>query len=980
MKKTLTLLLIMLLVCFAVAGCFGNNEQNETTTAAATTTVVPEKTGGPEAVAREQLFIYLDGVAIKEAGFAYADIESAMKDITIGGTAYYGAAVSDLAKGVDMSAVKGVFFEATDGYISYAPDASKTYVGAFTKNGDAYASVEVDGKNLYTGIIDGAFPCDGINKVYLVTTAADWNVDIQVDGKSVGSLNMEDFMFKTPMADGRVATGLFDGSFMYAGGGSTYEGKFLGFGYDQMIAKLTAKNIALPKTIADMEVYGTVQGKDGKNSEYNFRVDHEKYFGKISFFAMYDGKTYNDIAGAKVGLTAFINTSGLRWMTSNVTALNFITGEEPAAPTTAAPAEPTTVVTPEPATPATPADTAREPLYVYLDGVALNEAGFAYADIKAAMKDITVGEANYYAATVADIAKGVDYSTIKGVFFESTDGFISYGPDPAKVYIGAFAKKDKGYESIQYEGKELYAGLIEGGISSEGVNKVYLVTTAADWSVDIQVNGKSIGALTMTDYMHKTPMPEGGRAATGLYDGSFMYAGGGSTYEGKFLGFGYDQMVAKLIGKKMVIPENVIEMEVYGTVQGKDGKNTEYSTRVDHDKYFGLISFFAMFDGKTYNDIAGAPVGLTAFINTSGLRWMTSNVTALNFITGEEPAAPAPAEPTAPAPAEPTAPAPAEPTAPAPAEPTAPAPAEPTAPAPAEPTAPAPAEPVAPAAPEAVVREALMIYLDGVAVNEAGFAYADIEAAMKDITVGDASYYGAAVADLAIGVDMTTVKSLFFESADGFISVATDASKAYLGAFAKNDKGYSSIQYEDKNLYAGVIDGGMTSEGVNKVYLTTTSADWSVEIQVDGQSVGKLIMADFMKKTPMPEGGRVNTGYFDGSFMYAGGASTYEGKFLGFGYDQLVAKLGALKMTIPTNIAELEVYGIVQGKEGKNTEYKTAVDNEKYFGNLSFYAMMDGKTYNDIAGAPIGLSAFINESGLRWMTSNVTVLNFITAK
>jgi len=135
-----------------------------------------------------------------------------------------------------------------------------------------------------------------------------------------------------------------------------------------------------------------------------------------------------------------------------------------------------------------------------------------------------------------------------------------------------------------------------------------------------------------------------------------------------------------------------------------------------------------------------------------------------------------------------------------------------------------------------------------------------------------------------------------------------------------------------------------------------------------------------MKKTPMPEGGRVNTGYFDGSFMYAGGASTYEGKFLGFGYDQLVAKLGALKMTIPANVAELEVYGLVQGKEGKNTEYKTAVDNEKYFGNLSFYAMMDGKTYNDIAGAPIGLSAFINESGLRWMTSNLTVLNFITAK
>jgi len=970
MKKTLTLLLIMMLVCFAAAGCFGNNEQNETTTAAATTTVASENNGGPEAVAREQLFIYLDGVALNEAGFTYADIEAAMKDITVAGTGYYGAVVGDLAKGVDMSTVKGVFFESTDGFYSYAADPAKAYIGAFTKNADKYASVEYEGKASYAGIIDGGMTSDGVNKIHLVTTAADWSVDIQVDGKSVGTLTMTEFMQKTPMGDKKVSTAAFDGAFNFAGGASKYEGKFLGFGFEQLVAKLGAMKMDIPANIADVEFYGTVQGKDGKNMEYSTRVDHDKYFGLIQFFTMYDGKTYNDIAIAPVGLTAFINNSGLRWMTSNLTAINFISGEEPAAPTTAATSEPTTVVTPEPATPATPADTAREPLYVYLDGVALNEAGFAYADIKAAMKDVTVGEAEYYAATVADVAKGVDFSTVKGVFFESTDGFISYGPEPAKTYIGAFSKNDKGYSSVQYDGKDLYAGLIEGGISSEGVNKVYLVTTAADWSVDIQVDGKSIGALTMTDYMHKTPMPEGGRVATGLFDGSFMYAGGGSAYQGKFLGFGYDQMVAKLIGKKMIIPNNVIELEVYGTVQGKDGKNMEYSTRVDHDKYYGLLSFFAMFDGKTYNDIAAAPVGLSAFINESGLRWMTSNITVLNFITGGDPVAPA--EPTTVVAPEPTTAAPAEPTTVVAPEPTTVAPVEPT-------TVVAP-EPAVPAGPEAVEREALMIYLDGVAVKEAGFAYADIQAAFKDITVADASYYGAAVADLAIGVDMSTVKSLFFESADGFISVAPDASKAYIGAFAKNDKGYSSIQYDDKNLYAGVIDGGMTSEGVNKVYLTTTSADWSVDIQVDGQSVGKLIMADFMKKTPMPEGGRVNTGYFDGSFMYAGGASTYEGKFLGFGYDQLVAKLGALKMTIPANVAELEVYGLVQGKEGKNTEYKTAVDNEKYFGNLSFYAMMDGKTYNDIAGAPIGLSAFINESGLRWMTSNVTVLNFITAK
>ena len=137
----------------------------------------------------------------------------------------------------------------------------------------------------------------------------------------------------------------------------------------------------------------------------------------------------------------------------------------------------------------------------------------------------------------------------------------------------------------------------------------------------------------MQDFMQKTEV-DGQKVSTGFFDGSFLYNYGEDTYSGNFLGFDFQTMIAKLTGMGMDLSGDIIEVEYYGTngLQN-EGKNFEYSTDPESDKYFGLVDFYCMYDGKTYNsDTAQIPVGLTAFINGTGGRWMTMSLTAINFI------------------------------------------------------------------------------------------------------------------------------------------------------------------------------------------------------------------------------------------------------------------------------------------------------------------------------------------------------------
>ncbi len=160
-----------------------------------------------------------------------------------------------------------------------------------------------------------------------------------------------------------------------------------------------------------------------------------------------------------------------------------------------------------------------------------------------------------------------------------------------------------------------------------------MVTEPADFTVEIQRNGEKIGTLSLTEFLQKTDV-NGEKRATAMFDGAFLYDGGASTYTGRFLGISYDTLLAKLQGLKMDLSGTITEVEYYGiNGLGKEGKNLEYSLNPEDEKYYGALDFFCMFDGKTRNDISnGAPIGLTAFVNGSGGRWMTNNLQVINFI------------------------------------------------------------------------------------------------------------------------------------------------------------------------------------------------------------------------------------------------------------------------------------------------------------------------------------------------------------
>ena len=85
----------------------------------------------------------------------------------------------------------------------------------------------------------------------------------------------------------------------------------------------------------------------------------------------------------------------------------------------------------------------------------------------------------------------------------------------------------------------------------------------------------------------------------------------------------------------MPIEGTIVEVEYYG-INGldKEGKNVEYTLYPDEPSYFGNVSFIVMYDGMVNNPaVKDIDLGLTAFINNNGQKWITYNLTAINFIT-----------------------------------------------------------------------------------------------------------------------------------------------------------------------------------------------------------------------------------------------------------------------------------------------------------------------------------------------------------
>lgn len=273
----------------------------------------------------ETLFVYIDGQAINETGLAYADLQDVMTDHQVNDNYYYGATLAEILA-TDISAVQGAFLEALDGYITYTEDLSNLYLAAYAAKDGLYMPYETDGKSAYGGIVPGAKDNKGVVHVYLVSTSAAFEVEIQKNGEKIGAITLSDFLQKTEVNGEKVPTVMFDGSFLYNYGENTYEGRFLGISYETMLAKLAGMGMDLSGNIVEVEYYGTNGLENiGKNFEYSTDPTSDKYFGLVDFYCMYDGKTYNsDTASRPVGLTAFINGTGGRWMTMSLTAINFI--------------------------------------------------------------------------------------------------------------------------------------------------------------------------------------------------------------------------------------------------------------------------------------------------------------------------------------------------------------------------------------------------------------------------------------------------------------------------------------------------------------------------------------------------------------------------------------------------------------------------------------------------------------------------------
>ena len=273
----------------------------------------------------------------------------------------------------------------------------------------------------------------------------------------------------------------------------------------------------------------------------------------------------------------------------------------------------------------------------------------------------------------------------------------------------------------------------------------------------------------------------------------------------------------------------------------------------------------------------------------------------------------------------------------------------------------------------------LMLYVDGADVTDGNIKFEQIADKFSEVELDGVYYYATSVKNLC-AYDLSSVQSFFGETTDGFVRYYKDLENAYIAVLQSEDgETYTQIENEGAPSFAMVLPEGNVLNGLTNVFMLSKTVAFSVPIQVNGEEIGQMTLADFMKKTPVGEA-KVTTGMFDGSFKYKFGEATYRGRFLGIDFETFVAKLAALEMPVEGTIKEVEFYGINGlDKEGKNVEYTLYPDEPSYFGKVSFIVMYDGMVNNpNVKDIDLGLTAFINGNGQKWITYGLTAINFIT--
>ena len=317
MKKIVALLLALTMV-FVLCACGKTEAPAETPaeTPAEAPAETPAEAPAIDTAALGELFMFVDGQDVTDGNTTYDSISAKFADAEIDGTTYTATTLTNLCA-YDITTVVGVFAEASDGFVRYYASPADVSVVLGTDKGTA----------VYGTVVPGQDPILGIENIYMVTTEAAFSVPVKVNGEEIGVITFGDFMKKTPVGDAKVTTAMFPGSFKYKGGEATYEGEFLGINYETMVAKLAAQGMVIEGEIVNCEIYGTPgMGAPGLNTEYSQYPDEKAYFQNLEFFCMYDGMTKNAaIKDIPMGLSAFINHTGQKWVTYSITEINFIT-------------------------------------------------------------------------------------------------------------------------------------------------------------------------------------------------------------------------------------------------------------------------------------------------------------------------------------------------------------------------------------------------------------------------------------------------------------------------------------------------------------------------------------------------------------------------------------------------------------------------------------------------------------------------------
>jgi len=330
MKKIISLLLALIMV-LGLAAC-GGAQAPAVEDPAPAATAAPETEPAKDLAAlvsadTNDLYLYADGADVTDGNIKFEQIKDKFEEVELDDVHYYATSIKNLCA-YDLSGIQAFFGETTDGFVRYYTDLENAYIAVLqSEDGETYTQIENEGAPTYAMVLPEGNVLNGIVNVYLMSKTVEFAVPIQVNGEEIGQMTLTDFMKKTPVGDQKVTTGMFDGSFKYKFGEATYKGRFLGIDFETFVAKLAALEMPIEGEIKEVEYYG-INGldKEGKNAEYTLYPDENTYFGNVSFIVMYDGMVNNpNVKDIDLGLTAFINGTGQKWITYDLQAINFIT-------------------------------------------------------------------------------------------------------------------------------------------------------------------------------------------------------------------------------------------------------------------------------------------------------------------------------------------------------------------------------------------------------------------------------------------------------------------------------------------------------------------------------------------------------------------------------------------------------------------------------------------------------------------------------